>query len=70
MCTQIRFDGDWLETVGELREVLSLIEWDRVYSPPFRDSQCLCCVDVPATMKANGLSFTEEMGDYVVEVKS
>lgn len=68
MCTQIRFNGDWLETVGELRLRVPLIKWDKSYrSPPYHDDHCLCCVDVPATLTENGVEFqATEYGDFWV----
>lgn len=68
MCTQIHFDDEWLETVGELRRHVPLIQWDKSYRhPPYDDKTCLCCVDVPATLEAAGIKFTEKHGDYLAE---
>jgi len=52
MCDEVKIDGKWCETIGELRQALPHAEIlkSRNYTALPPDAACLCGVDICATL--------------------
>lgn len=72
MCNVIAFAAGHIETVAELeriagpRETWTLIE-PRGEIGPLRDDECLCWVNVPATLGAAGYTCTSGWEEHGVD---
>lgn len=63
MCVEIKLpNGKYVESIGELKSEFPNLIFDKSYtknnenfSP--KDSDCLCCLDLEATAKANNLKY-------------
>ena len=67
ICTVVCIGPMWCYTVGEFREHLAGIELVRhpAYLRSPRDFDCLCGVDVDATLTAAGIQYEkDDLGDY------
>ena len=69
MCVQVCVRGNWCETVGELRRAVPCeIVRDPCYDKLPNDHQCLCGVDLGATLRAAGVRYEQDdCGDWHVE---
>ena len=69
MCVQVCVRGNWCETVGELRLAVPCeIVRDPCYATLPQDHQCLCGVDIGATLRAAGVGYEQDdCGDWHVE---
>jgi len=68
MCVCVCVRGNWCETVGELRRAVpcEIIREPEYESLP-EDHQCLCGVDIAATLQAAGVEFErDDCGDWHV----
>lgn len=61
MCAEIKLpSGKYVENIGELKKEFFNLVFDKIYSKNNdkfcpKDSDCLCCLDLEATAKANNL---------------
>ena len=68
MCVLVQVRGIWCETVRELRVTVPCVPVkDACYETMPRDDDCLCGVDIPATLEAAGVTFEkDDCGDFHV----
>lgn len=63
MCARVWFRGREVDTVGELRDLVSEVVFIR--TGQFPNTCCLCVVDFAATAMASGCEFiADDIGDY------
>lgn len=59
MCTSVCVDGQWRDTIGDLREELNLtreeMPLDQAYGSLGADHLCLCGVDIAEVAKTAGM---------------
>ena len=68
MCVLVNVRSVWCQTVGELRQKVPCQPVkDSCYEIEPRDDDCLCGVNIEATLRAAGVEWTrDECGDYHV----
>jgi hypothetical protein len=67
MCDTVRIGDRVAEVVGELAELVgaaNVVPHPR-YGSFSAFSDCLCCVDLPATARKCGYRYEDNMGDWV-----
>jgi hypothetical protein len=64
MCDEVKIDGQWCETIGQLRQALpgAEIVKSRNYNALPPDNACLCGVDICATLIQAGADYDHELG--------
>jgi hypothetical protein len=73
MCTTIFInDSDSCETVGEMKAKLNVFDEQIVENIGYLSASsfdCLCCIDIPATLQNANIPFTTDGVDYFVTKK-
>ena len=64
MCTTIRYKGQLIETVGQLRKAIypAKVVQDGRWAH-IQDDQCLCCIDTDASAASIGMVAVPRDGD-------
>lgn len=68
MCARVWLRGREVDTVGELRDLVSEVVFIR--PGQFPNTCCLCVVDFLATARASGCEFiADDIGDYQLRLR-
>lgn len=74
MCQEIEVNDILVSNIGEARNVFKYLIIDKLYSKvkkeDIKDSNCLCCIDIPLTAEANDYHYdVEDSGKYILNEK-